>query len=437
MVHETPAIERIAAQTYRRQQIAFCLLTVSATAALLMLHVTFAKLLGEPSSSVMLVLAVTCLAKIGECLWLARQSEGINIRTARIETAVSILVLFVLVWILTVLTDRDDAPYFVLLAIAILQCAYHFGLVETVATIAASIGMMFAWQHHFFTLHPPQRTTEFLESGMVSVTYSVMGVLVWYLVKQLGKKESSLNHAMNELEAAREKLAREERLAAVGRLASGIAHEIRNPVAMIASSLETAVYPGMHPSDQEEMFTIAAREAKRLEKLTADFLAYAKPSSPQKTPVRICEILDHVAALTRIRAADKRIEVKYQMCADESIEIDPFQVEGALVNLSMNSIDAAPLDGAISMTATFAGSSLLVEIENTGESIPESDLDRIFEPFFTTKHNGTGLGLAIARGVTRAHGGDLWVSKNAPGSVAFTMSLAAARDTDVRERSHG
>ena len=419
-----PQFERIEALALRRQQIAFCVLTIFVIVVLLMLHTQFENLLGAPSSRVVFLLASSFLLKAGEWLWLSRRQDGLQPRVARIETVVSILYLFGLTWGLAVLTDRDDEPYIVLLAIPILQCAYHLGVIETIVTIGAAIAMIFAWSYHFFALHPPARPTEFLEAGMISVIYGLMGLIVWYLVNELGKKEAKLVLKMTELESARERLAGEEKLAAVGRLASGIAHEIRNPVAMIVSSLATAEFASTNPEDRQEMFTIAAHEAKRLENLTSDFLSYARPSIPQPAPVQMREVLEHIASVTRIRASECGVEVKSEPFEDQLVIIDPFQMEGAMVNVAMNAVAATPPGGTIAIRSKTEGSHLLVEIENSGERITDEAVKRIFEPFYTTKRGGTGLGLAIARGIARNHGGDLWVSRNDDGAVAFTISVS-------------
>jgi signal transduction histidine kinase len=429
------SIERIEAQSVRRQQIAFSVLTTFLIAALLLLHLHFSFLLGEPSKGVITILGCAFVIKIAEWIWLWRQKNGVSERAARLATAISAPAVFVLAAVLAVLTDRDDVPYFVLLAIPILQCAYRFGLLVTLSAIAASVGLIFTWSEHFFTNQPPARPAEFLESGMICLIYCLMGVLVWYLVHQLEIKQARLYSNMMELEATREKLLAEERLAAVGRLASGVAHEIRNPVAMIASSLSTAAESPADSDEREEMFAIAAREAKRLEVLTNDFLHYARPAIPQRSLFPVNEIISHVANTTRMRAAERSIEV----IAEPSIEvignIDALQVEGALVNLGMNAIDATEEGGRITFRTHADDSMLAVEVENSGKPIPEAHLLRIFEPFFTTKPTGTGLGLAIARTVARAHGGDLWVSRNLNGSVVFTMTLRIRASQDENEEA--
>lgn len=424
MTHKAVSLEHIEAQTFRRQQIAFCVLTLFVLAVLLLIHVLFESLLGEPSEAVLVLLGFSFSMKVLECFWLQGKRDGIPESVAQFESAISIVGVFILAGLLALLTDREEAPYFVLLAVAILQCAYHFGLLPTVFTIGAAIAVMFGWLNHFYARHPPARPTEILEFGMISVIFCLMGLLVWYLVNQLKMKQSRLFRKRAELDAAKERLRSEEKLAAIGRLASGIAHEIRNPVAMISSSLATANDPDSGSPEREEMFAIAAREAKRLEHLTTDFLTYARPSQPQRSSIPAGEILSHIADVTRMRASGRSIDVKCTSKEEVTVEVDTTQVEGALLNLCLNAIDATPERGKIELRMRVLKDILCIDVENSGKQISELHLARIFEPFFTTKPAGTGLGLAIAKGVAVAHGGDLWVSNNQDGVVIFTMTLS-------------
>jgi signal transduction histidine kinase len=418
-----PALQGIEAQTLKKQQLVFCVVTLFVLAVLLLLHAVFAPLLGEPSRGDILILALAFLLKMWEALWLQGKKDGISPETARMETAISAVGLFILAVALAFLTNRDDTPYFVLLAIPILQCAYHFGLLPTFATIGAAIGMMFAWHRHYFSVHPPARPTEYLETGMIAVIFCLAGPLVWFLVNQLREREASLYEKMLELESTREKLLAEEKLAAVGRLASGIAHEIRNPVAMISSSLATAAFPASDSSERDELYAIASREAKRLENITTDFLVYARPSAPQRMAISVSDVMRHIADVTRMRAAERGIEVRCPLAEEIFAEADAAQLEGALLNLSLNALDATPAGGRVQLRTRSDETTVFLDVENSGKAIPDSDLERIFEPFFTTKPQGTGLGLAIARGIAVAHGGDLWISANISGAVVFTMTL--------------
>lgn len=433
-----PSIESLEPQALKKQLSAFCILTLFVIAVLLLLHAVFAPLLGEPSKWVILILAFAFLLKMGEALWLQGKKNGIPVASARLETTISIIGLFVLAAILAFLTNRDDAPYFVLLAIPILQSAYNFRLLTTVATIAAAIGMMFLWNLHYFSLHPPGRPTEYLETGMIAVIFCLIGPLVWVLIDQLRERENNLYERMVELEVTREKLRNQEKLAAVGRFASGIAHEIRNPVAMISSSLATAGFSVSDSGERKELFTIAAREARRLENLTTDFLAYARPPEPQRAAISVSDIVRHIADVTKMRASDRSIEVKCHLGEEIFAEADAAQLEGALLNLSLNALDATPAGGRVQLRTHSNESMVSLEVEDSGKAIPDSHLERVFEPFFTTKPQGTGLGLAIARGIAHSHGGDLWVSSNEDGAVAFTMTLTKIHAEGVGEEAlHG
>ena len=423
--------EEIPIDGLAKQKSVFCIITLIVGVLLLLIHALFASILGEPSLPVIGLLGLMLALRGLELLWLNRRERRLTESEARIESYVSIASIFVLTGLLTYFTNRDENPYFVLLAIPILQCAYMFGLLLTMLTIAAADTMILFWIWHFYALHPPARLTEYLEIGMLCVVYILMGLLVWFLVNQLKTNQSRLKNSLELLQATRERLISEEKLAAVGRLASGVAHEIRNPVAMISSSLATATYPGTELGEREEMFVIAARESKRLESLTADFLTYARPSPLRRSPVLMNDQLSYIAAVTRAHAASRGITIVSELEGALPADIDAAQMEGALLNLVLNAIDATPSGGTVKLNASLAENVLSIHVEDSGPAIPEADVPQIFEPFFTTKPAGTGLGLAIARSAAIAHGGDLHLSQNRDGCVTFSMTLSRSRLNEV------
>lgn len=429
------SLELAEAKALRRYQTAFCILTLFVIAVLLFLHTLFSSLLGEPSVPVILLLGAAFSLKVLELVWIQNHEEGLPEKTARRETRISVAATFILTGWLAFLTHRDDSPYFVLLAIPILQTAYLFTWTATAVVIGASIAMNFFWITHYFLLHPPPRPTEFLETGMIAVIYTLMGLLVWFLVDQLKHQRATLFRSTMELHTARERLAAEEKLAAIGRLASGIAHEIRNPVAMISSSLATAANSAIAVRDRNEMVQIAAKEAKRLEQLTSEFLSYARPRVPQRSSVRVYDLLSYIADAVSAHAAKRMIDVTCSPTDDLLIQIDSAQVQGALLNLVLNAIDATRPSGSVSLRASRTDALVQIDVRDTGDAIPDADLPRIFEPFFSTKPTGTGLGLAIARRVAQDHDGDLWVSCNQPGSVVFSLTLSSPADN--KEFIHG
>ncbi len=425
MTVNLPSRKLLEQESFKKQQTAFCVLTLFVIAVLLLLHTIFASLLGTPSIWVVALLGLSFSLKVLELVWLQGRTGGITERTFRFETVLSIAEMFLLAIILIFLTDRDDAPYFVLLAIPILQAAYNFGLVPTTFTIAGAIAVIFFWMHHYFQMHPPALASEYLEAGMISVIFSLMGFIVWFLVTQLKRQQARLTENMATLEATREQLIVEEKLAAVGRLAGNIAHEIRNPVAMISSSLATASNPDVGPRDREEMLQIATKEAERLARLTSEFLNYARPSAPQRTPIQLRDLLLYTADVVKAHAESRSVEVVLLPTEPIQIEADSAQVQGALLNLVLNGIEATSASGLVSMDAARSGPFVQINIANSGRPISDADLPHIFEPFYSTKPNGTGLGLAIARRIAQAHGGDLWVSCNEEGRVVFSITLSA------------
>lgn len=415
--------EAIPMEGLGRQKSVFCLITLLVVTMLLLLHTLFASILGAPPGSVIWLLGLALMLTVVELFWLQGKGSRLTEKEAKIETFVSIVATFILTALVTYITNRDENPYYVLLAIPILQCAYTFGLIPTILTITAADGMIFLWLWHYFGLHPPGRITQYFEGWMLSVVYLQMGVLVWFLVNQLKANQTKLSSSLQVLEATRERLISEEKLAAVGRLASGIAHEIRNPVAMISNSLSTATQAGLEDGEREEMFAIAARESKRLEVLTSDFLIFARPTLPKRSPVLMNDLFSYIVSVTKAHASSRSITIASDRTPDIPINIDPPQVEGALLNLVLNAIDATPNGGLIELKASMNGDMLCIDIQDSGPSIADSDRAQMFEPFFTTKPTGTGLGLAIARSAAKAHGGDLWLSNNRDGCVTFSMTL--------------
>ena len=254
-------------------------------------------------------------------------------------------------------------------------------------------------------------------------------------MNHLEQREIKLSESLGQLERTKQRLLTEEKLAAVGRLSSAIAHEIRNPVAIIASALSTANRADIQASVRREMFDIAAKEAARLEKLTTDFLAYARPRGPTKTPASLAEALAYVIDVCRARSSEKGVTLSVEEPCALTANMDVTQVQQALINLVMNAVEASPASGNVSLRAVAAGNGLVrIDVEETANPIPAEAAAQIFEPFFTTKPQGTGLGLAIARNIARAHGGDVVLSANRPGCVCFSLTLAA--DAPPTSTSH-
>jgi signal transduction histidine kinase len=139
------------------------------------------------------------------------------------------------------------------------------------------------------------------------------------------------------------------------------------------------------------------------------------------TPVD--DTLAYVVDACRAHVSQHGVQIQVNAADHLAMHVDAGQVQQALINLIMNAADGAPKGSTILLNAHLHEHQVCIDVENSGEPIREQDLSRIFEPFFTTKPHGTGLGLAIARGIARAHGGELALSANGPQRICFSLLL--------------
>jgi signal transduction histidine kinase len=408
--------------SFRRQESILIALNLLILVVLFSLHLYFASFWGNPGPLLVAGVAFGIGAKVAEWHWLRGLKRALTPKQLAALTWASIALNITLAFVLSVLTDKEDTPYFALMVIPVLEAAFRFKLPAILGVITAADVSLFWQVRWFFDKHPPLDVGEYFEAGITSLLFFIVGVLVWLLLADLRIKEARLANNLLELERAREQLSREERLAAVGRLSSAIAHEIRNPVAMIASSIATARQ--LSGSEREEMFAIAADEANRLSNLTTEFLDYARTRPLNLSEISVADVVGYVADASRAHASKKGVRFTLDVPADLTICTDATQLQQALMNLLLNAVDASPLDSEVEISVRDNDEGRIhIDIENAGPPIAEPALGRIFEPFFTTKPRGTGLGLAIARNIARIQGGDLVLAGNAPGKVCFSLIM--------------
>lgn len=424
--------------SFRRQETIFIVLNIALLGALLVLHIIFAPFLGHPSRGLVLLLSAVLLANVFELIWVQRLKTALRPGTLLALTWSSICLNLMAAGLLTVLANHEDSPYFTLAVVPTLIAAFRLSLPAVLGVVAVGSLLNFAAVDYFFRHNPPADVGEFFEAGISTLIFALVGLLVWLLMRQIREHENNLARNLLELKQARARLLEEETLAAVGRLSSAIAHEIRNPVAMISSSLAMAKRGQLDSETNQEMYDIAAREAIRLEKLTTDFLMYARPRSPELRSNSLHDTLAYVASVCRAHASEKQVRIEIDTPESLEAELDSSQIQQALLNLVMNAIDASPASSTVRLTSHWdEGGEVRLCVENSGPEIPETVTPRIFEPFFTTKARGTGLGLAIARNIARAHGGELSIVANQKDHVCFCLRLPAvnARVTAMAART--
>ncbi|MFZ1806608.1 MAG: histidine kinase dimerization/phospho-acceptor domain-containing protein, partial [Cyclobacteriaceae bacterium] len=309
-------------------------------AALFAVHIVFLFEIGYPSKLLLFTLSARFILLITELIWLQTFTNDVSPKTVKLHSHLSIWLNIIFAFVASSFGGTPDSHYSVLMVIPIIQAAYSFNLLKTIGIVAVTIILTFLEVWLFFIQRPPIDYGEFFEAATVCLILLVVGIVVWLLVRNLRGEESKLQNSLNELRETQVKLLSEEKLAAIGQLSSAIAHEIRNPVAMIASSLSLASKQADDSPLRKEMFDIATQESRRLETLTDDFLAYARTKEPEIKVNNVCETIEYVADLAKARLAEKNISIRIICEKSISAEFDALLIRQALLNLVMNAADA-------------------------------------------------------------------------------------------------
>lgn len=239
-------------------------------------------------------------------------------------------------------------------------------------------------------------------------------------------------------------IARQEKLAALGSLAAGVAHEIRNPLTAIKFRL-FSLKKSLHPRlvDNEDADVIAA-EISRLERIVRDFLEFARPSEPDTASVSAQQLLEEVARLMRPQLEESGVNLKVSDHNGVWLRVDFQQIKQVLINLIRNAAESIEGEGTVTLraytdAAPLAGKRLavsVVEVADTGRGIPPEISRRLFDPFFTTKENGSGLGLSIAARIVEKHGGELVFESQPNRGTTFKLLLPTPVDHEDAHTAH-
>ncbi len=233
-------------------------------------------------------------------------------------------------------------------------------------------------------------------------------------------------------------ISRAQQLATVGELASGVAHEIKNPVIGIASGLDLVKRrlgedPALSPI-MEEMTT----QIGRIENAIRELLAFARPATPALADSDVNGIVARAARL--VEPAADQADVRIRLDPDPglpTVPVDRELMNQALVNLLMNAVQATPPGGVVAARTERRGEELALAISDTGRGIAAGDLEHIFKPFFTTRHAGTGLGLSITREIIERHGGRVEVVSRLGRGSTFTILLPLRASNAPRNGDEG
>jgi len=230
---------------------------------------------------------------------------------------------------------------------------------------------------------------------------------------------------LGEVRRLQNEIRRKEKLAAIGGLAAGVAHEIRNPLSSIKGLASYFKNKFEEDSDDKEAAGVMIQEVDRLNRVISELLEFARPTHLNLKPVDINELLEHSVRLIQQEAAMKGITIKLNLSQQlMTAEIDSDRLSQCLLNLYLNALQAMDNGGRLTIENSITEERLIkIEIKDTGPGINTRDLNQIFDPHFTTQTQGTGLGLAIVHKIIEAHKGEIKVRSISGQGTAFTIFI--------------
>jgi len=237
-----------------------------------------------------------------------------------------------------------------------------------------------------------------------------------------------------------ERMFRAEQLATMGQFAAGLAHELRNPLTSIRSTIQFFADDFEPDSRHQELARGVLDEVDRLNGIIENLLTLARPTDSKPKSLNIRREIEHSLHFVDAQASKQGVRTELHTKTDlPQLLCDPGELRQLLLNLVMNGIQAMPEGGALIMRASlFAGGSagkdrILVEVEDQGAGIPTDQRDKVFDPFFTTKKGGTGLGLAICSTIVRRYGGEIWIEEAINGGIIVRFTLPCVGESSGQD----
>jgi signal transduction histidine kinase len=305
--------------------------------------------------------------------------------------------------------------------------AYWFGvrgglLTAVAAAVAYAPHIRHTWAHN-----EPYAASQYVELVIFPSAGLLVGLLAdtqRMLTRQYQQAAASLETANRELRESHEQLRRADRLSALGEIAAGLAHEIRNPLAGVKGALEIVQSRAAAGTPEAEFTGIAVKEVGRLDGLVAEFLAYARPREPELRPAHLGGVIEHVVLLLTPEAERAGIRLEHDVAHDlPPVEMDPEQIQQVVFNLVLNGLQAGPAGSRVRIRTFREGTTAIVEVADCGPGVSAEGRARLFDPFVTTKAQGTGLGLAVSHRIVAAHGGRLDYRDAPGGGAVFAVAL--------------
>ncbi len=324
--------------------------------------------------------------------------------------------------------------------VPIVLASFWFEILGGVITAVAAgsvylVHIVRDWGHY-----PVYSFEQYAEIAM----YLVVAILAGTLSRVQRKARQRLEAAGEELSAAYRKLndtfdqlRHSDRLASIGQLAAGIAHEVRNPLGSIQGAVEILSEGVPSSNPKFEFAQIAKKEVAALDQLVNEILKFSRPSPPRRMSADPREIIDAACRLCADQANRQGIEfVKEYSPKIPNIPVDPEQIKQVLLNILINAIQVQPNGGKVLIRVANESNELVISIQDNGPGIPPEELNRVFDPFFTTKREGTGLGLSVSYQLVANNGGRIRVTSPPRQGACFSVSFPFAGSKPESTQAH-
>jgi signal transduction histidine kinase len=287
--------------------------------------------------------------------------------------------------------------------------------------------------HDFLEAHQASITENAEAHAAVTRRLQFVLILAGFLVPVAGVGVGFLasRSLSQQLDRSQQELLRAEQLAAVGRLAAGMAHELRNPLTSIMMMVQTAT------PDEPADFDVIEDEVRRMERTIQACLDFAKPPEPHRGPLDVRDVVRDACRLVEGRLRRQQIELVLEQ-ADEPLVVlaDANQLHQVFLNLLLNAIESVGTRGRIGTISRAEGSEVVIAIWDQGPGIPTDILPAMFEPFVSSKATGTGLGLSISKRIIEGHGGRIEGRNRPEGGAEIMVRLLRQQTSDNREGAY-
>ncbi len=304
------------------------------------------------------------------------------------------------------------------------------GTCGAVAGLVAGFGIARSISHSIVNLYVPIRAA----SGRLEEVIGPVDIApargIEHLDEILRSMADHVGTVVDRLQQTEHEVLRAEQMSALGQLAAGLAHELRNPLTSMKLLVQAAVEAGPDAGLRGRDLAVVADEAARLDRSLQTFLDFARPPGLVKRRADVRQVLNQTLELVSARASRDGVSMRSDFPPQPLvIEADHEQLRQVFLNLVLNSLDALPHGGAIQVTAA-GNDGITITVADDGPGISVQPVDQIFDPYVSTKETGLGLGLAICRRIVDAHGGQITATNGPAGGAVFTVRLPGNRAAD-------